>query len=131
VPLDHKVGIPPGMGGKGGQGGLEVMGNIMKVLGGLLGAKAEPDVRFRGFLGVTLGEGDDHPVVKSVLAKGPAGLAGVFVGDRLTRVAGRGVYSPEDVAKRLSLLRPGQSVTLTVKRGGVTKELTVRLGEGL
>jgi hypothetical protein len=133
VPLDYKPKVPAGMGRKGGgQGGLEVMGGVMKALGGLLGKKPEPDLAFRPFLGVTLADGDDHPVVKAVLARGPAGLGGVQAGDTLTRIEGRGVYNAHDVETFLGKnARPGQTVRLTVLRGKETKVLRVRLGEGL
>ena len=45
---------PMGLGGNvnDAAGGLEVMGTLMKFLGALTGAKAEPDYVLRGFLGV-------------------------------------------------------------------------------
>jgi hypothetical protein len=132
VPLTHKPAPFLGMGRKsGGQGGLEVFGSILKVLGRFLGRKATPDVELRGFLGVTLVQGDEYPVVKAVLERGPAGRAGLKAGDQLSRVAGRGVYTPEDVFKRALQLRPGASVELTVLRGKETKRITVKVGEGI
>jgi hypothetical protein len=132
VPLAYKPAPPLGMGGKGGQGSIEALGGIMKMLGAFMGQQAEPVVILRGFLGLTLADGDEYPVVKSVLSRGPAGLGGVEVGDKLTRVAGRGVYNAADVGRTVGKeLRPGQTFKLTVIRGTETKELTVRLGEGL
>jgi hypothetical protein len=132
VPLAHK---PPPFLGKdrksGGQGGMEVFGSIMKVLGRFLGRKHTPDISLRGFLGVTLVEGDEFPVVKAVLARGPAGRAGLKVGDQISRLAGRGVYTPEDVARRALQLRPGATVELTVLRGKETKRIIVKVGEGI
>jgi hypothetical protein len=133
APLNYKPVAPAGLGGKGGgQGSIEALGGIMKMLGAFMGQRAEPIVVLRGFLGVTLADGDEHPVVKSVLPKGPAGLAGVKVGDKVTRIAGRGVYNTADVNKMVGReVRPGQMFKLTVIRGSETKELKVRLGEGL
>ncbi len=133
VPLDYKPQPLVGLGGKGGgQGGLEAIGGMMKVLGALMGKKAEPIVVMRGFLGATLADGDEYPMVKSVLATGPAGSAGVRVGDKISRVAGRGVYNTADVGKALAReARPGQTFKLTVIRGAETKEIDVKLGEGL
>src|SRR5262249_33418716 len=59
---------PLGLGGKGGQGGLEIFGSIMKMLGTFLGRKANPDVTTRGFLGLEAIDDDGVAVVKSVLA---------------------------------------------------------------
>jgi hypothetical protein len=132
VPLDFEPKVPAGMGGKGGgMGGLEIIGSIMKGLGTLLGRKPAPEVRLRGFWGVELAEGDDSPVVRSVLASGPAGSAGVVAGDRLTHVGGRSVQNVEDVHRFARKLAPGERVKLTVVRGTEKKEITVKTGEGL
>jgi hypothetical protein len=131
-PLDYEPKAPAGMGARGGSvGGLEIIGSIMKGLGMVLGRKATPEVRLRGFWGVELAEGDDSPVVRSVLAAGPAGSAGVRAGDRLTHVQGRSVQNVEDVHRFARKLAPGDRVKLTVVRGKETKEITVKTGEGL
>jgi hypothetical protein len=122
---------PGGIGGKGGGSGLEIIGTIMKVLGGFLGLKPNLDTVQRGFLGLELSDGDESPVVKSVLEKGPAGEAGVKAGDRLTHVAGRSVQNTEDVLRFARRWTAGKEVTLTVVRGKDTKEITVKVGEGL
>jgi S1-C subfamily serine protease len=70
-------------------------------------------------------------VVRSVLAAGPAGSAGVRAGDRLTHVQGRSVQNVEDVHRFARKLAPGDRVKLTVVRGKETKEITVKTGEGL
>jgi hypothetical protein len=132
TPLAFEPVAPYGMGGRGGgQGGLEIMGSIMKMLGAFVGAKATPDVAPRGFLGLDVADGDDNPVVRSVLEQGPAARAGVKVGDVITRVAGRSVSDRDDVVRLTKKLTAGSPVKLTVKRGDSTKELTVTTGEGL
>jgi hypothetical protein len=132
-PLDFEPKLPGGMGGRGGGGlgGLEIMGSIMKGLGTLLGRKAAPDVRLRGFWGVELAEGDESPMVRSVLDKGPAAEAGVKAGDRLTHIQGRSVQNVADVHRFARKLAPGERVKLTVVRGKDSKEITVKTGEGL
>ena len=126
---------PMGLGGNvnSAAGGLEVMGTIMKFLGAMTGAKAEPDYALRGFLGVELVdiEDGDAPVVKSVLADGPAGKSGLKAGDKITRVQGRSVTSVEDVQKFALKLSPGDDVKLTVKRGKETMDVAFKTGEGL
>jgi hypothetical protein len=133
TPLDYEPKAPRGMGAKtgGGQGGLETVGLAMETVGKFLGRKATPDVQLRGFLGITVGDGDEHPVVKAVLEKGPAGEAGLRVGDTVTRIAGRGVYDAEDVYRQALKLRAGEPVKFTVLRGKETKDITVTVGGGI
>jgi hypothetical protein len=132
VPKLELIGRKDGKGG--GQGGLEVMGAIMKGLGGALGRKPAPPMTLRGFFGLTLEEGDEHPVVKGVLEKGPAGGAGVKLNDVLTKVEGRTVSNVADVLtvlRNASKLKAGSSIKLTVKRGEDTKDISFKIGEGL
>jgi hypothetical protein len=131
--LDYKPAEPFKMAGKGGgaPGGLELMGTVMKMVGGFLGRKATPDVKLRGFFGMTLAEGDEHPQVEAVLAKGPAGAAGLQKGDVITHVGGRTVTNVVDVARFAGRLPAGSRVRLTVQRGKETKEITFKASEGI
>jgi hypothetical protein len=133
TPLDWSPTAPLGMSGRGGgsAGGLEIVGGLMKALGALTGAKATPDVTPRGFLGLELADGDENPVVRSVLEKGPADAAGVRPGDVVTHVGGRGVVDTDDVRRLTKRLAAGGTVKLTVRRGGQEKQLTIRAAEGL
>src|SRR5262249_5926118 len=102
--------------------------------GSALGRKPAPPVTLRGFFGMTLEEGDEAPVVKGVLEKGPAGAAGLKVNDVLTKVEGRTVTNVADVLRVLgnaNKLKAGSSIKLTVKRDKDTKEITFKIGEGL
>jgi serine protease DegQ len=119
------------MGGKGGgAGGLEVVGSIMKMLGGLLGRKATPEVAPRGFLGLELEDGPELPAVKAVLEGGPAAKAGVKPGDRLSHIQGRSVLNTEDVLRLARRVLAGDEVTVTVVRGKETREIRFTAGEG-
>ncbi len=125
---------PMGLGGKGGgQGGLEIMGSIMKMLGSFLGAKTTPDYVTRGFLGMEVAEDDGAVLVKSVLAKGPAGEAGLKAGDRFVKFNGRSVYGLDDLQKYASRVAPGRKVAVKVERGKDKEmvDLTIIAGEGL
>jgi hypothetical protein len=117
------------MNGKGGAGGLEMIGTIMKMMGSLMGTKATPDVRPRGFLGLELADGGDAPTVKAVL--GPAAKAGVKPGDKLTKFQGRTVTDTGDVLRFARKLGPGETVKLTLVRDKETMEITFKTGEGL
>ncbi|HEY7428919.1 MAG TPA: PDZ domain-containing protein [Gemmataceae bacterium] len=132
TPLDYKPKAMTSLGGKGrGGDGIDLLGSILKLGGQLLGTKASPDVRLRGFLGVELKDGDDNPVVQSVLADGPAAKAGLKAGDQITHVQDRLVLDTEDVQRFVRRLNPGDNLTLTVQRGKDKKDITVQLGEGL
>jgi hypothetical protein len=133
TPLDWQPEGPKGLGGGGGAGGLEVMGAIMKLMGGLLGAKAEPDYELRGFLGVELAEGpnEENPVVKSVLDGGPASKAGLKPGDAITHVGGRSVQNVEDLERFALKVQPGETIKLTVRRGKDKVEIAFKTGEGI
>jgi hypothetical protein len=135
TPIDWEPKAPMGLGGNANSaaGGLEVMGTILKFLGSLTGAKAEPDYALRGFLGVELTdvEDGDSPVVKAVLADGPAGKAGLKSGDKLTKFQGRTVTNVEDVRKFAEKLGAGDDVKLTVKRGKESVEINFKTAEGL
>jgi hypothetical protein len=131
--LDYKPEIDFGKrrGGGGAGGGLEMMGSLMKGLGGMLGRKPAPAVQLRGFLGLTLGQGEEFPLVEAVLGKGPAGRAGLQKGDLITRVNGRSVAQVIDVLKHAGGLPPGGEVKLTVLRGKESKTITFKTGEGI
>jgi hypothetical protein len=131
TPLDFEPKKPMSMGGKGQQGGgIDLIGGILKSLGKMLGNKANQPVRLRGFLGIELQDSDDNPIVQSVLAAGPAGKAGLKVGDRLTHVQGRGVFDVGDVQRAVGKLSPGDAIKITVQRDNEKKDITFKLGEG-
>ena len=68
---------------------------------------------------------------ENVLAKGPAGVAGLKVGDVVTKIDGRSVTNVADVLKRAGRLAPGGSVKLTIQRAGKTSEIAITTGEGI
>ncbi len=93
----------------------------------------------RGYLGVgafpaqlplalaQLAGRDRGALVANVEDGSPAAVAGVIVGDILVEVAGTAVTDPDSL--RLALGdRPGETVALTVLRGGAKHALTVTLG---
>lgn len=132
TPLKFDPTPPMGLGGKaGGAGGLEAIGSLMKMMGSFLGAKANPDVTLRGFLGIELLESEDTITVNSVLEKGPAEKSGLQKGDRLTKFQGRTVLNLEDVQRLAKKLSPGDAIKLTVQRGQETREIQFKTGEGL
>ncbi len=131
TPLDYKPKASLALGGGRGSSGLDLLGSLMKSFGRLLDTQVRPPARLRGFLGVELKDEEDNPVVRAVLAEGPAGRAGVKAGDRITHVQKRPVLDTADVLRYVSRKKPGEEITLTVQRGQETKEITIKLGEGL
>jgi peroxiredoxin len=128
TPLNYKPKVSLSLARGGGISVLDLLSGLMKSVSP---RQANPPVRLRGFLGVELRDQEDAPVVQTVLAEGPAGKAGVKVGDRITHVQGRSVLDSDDVQRCLSRKKPGEEITLTVQRGEEAKEITVKLGEGL
>ncbi|HEY7328297.1 MAG TPA: PDZ domain-containing protein [Gemmataceae bacterium] len=131
TPLDYKPKASMALGGGRATGGLDLLGTLMKSLSSLLGTQASPPLQLRGFLGLELKDGDDNPVVQSVLAEGPAGKAGVKVGDRITHFQGRSVLDISDMQRYVSRRKSGEQIRLTVQRGKDTMDIAVKLGEGL
>ncbi len=130
VPLDF---IPPaiiGIGGKG-QGGLEVLGPLMKTLAAFMGIKPNYEAKPRGQVGIEVEEKDNGVFVKAVLAGSPAETAGLKVGDKLLSVKDRSIDAARDLSKRLDKLAAGTNVKFKIQRGEETSTLTVELGKGI
>jgi hypothetical protein len=131
--LDWKVKEPMGLrekGGGGGAGGLELMGGIMKMLGGLLGRKANPDYVPRGYLGLEVEDDDGITVVKSIVPNSPAAEAGLKPGDRIMKFRGRSIYGLDEFRKYSSRAIGGEKVEAVIKRGKDGKEMTITINAG-
>jgi len=121
--------LVPLAGGKG-QGGLEMIGPLMKTLASLMGMKPNFATVPRGFVGIEFAD-DDGVVVKKVLAGSPAERAGVKVGDKIEQVKNVGIDDGKDLARALAKAGVGTKLTVTVKRGEKSEDLTLELGKGL
>jgi hypothetical protein len=120
------------IGGKG-QGGLEMIGPLMKTMAALMGIKPNFNAVPRGFLGVEVDDADGV-VVKKVLPGSPAEQAGFKAGDKITAVkvtAARDVDDLRDLTRALAKAGVGAKLTVTVARGDATKTITLELGKGL
>jgi hypothetical protein len=142
VPLDG-FDPPPirrvGKGG-GGQGGLEVLGPVMKMFAALMGITPNFETKPRGFLGVEVDERKDGVFVKSVLPDGPAAKAGLQPGDKIVAVgvtAGKrkprmvDIDVPNDLPRALANVRQGDEARIEVRRGDKTETVTLTFGRGL
>jgi putative serine protease PepD len=81
------------------------------------------------YLGVTINTASTHGAkVVCVVNGGPADSAGVQAGDVITAVDAQSIASPDALTANLSSRAPGDKVTLTIERGGSTKQIEVTLG---
>ena len=131
VPLDFDPPEVKGIGKGGGQGGLEIMGSVMKTLAGFMGVKPNFEVKPGGFVGIEIEEKEKKLFVKSVLKSSPADDAGLKAGDRLDSVKDTSLDSLSDVARVFGKASVGDTVKLTVERGGEKKTFGIKLGGGL
>jgi len=81
-----------------------------------------------GFLGVFIEDGKIGPVLR-VQPGGPASKGGVKDGDIVLRVAGRPIPDPDTLMATIQKYRPGDEITMKVKRGDDTPTLKVTLGK--
>ncbi|MFT7520260.1 MAG: serine protease Do [Kiritimatiellia bacterium] len=70
----------------------------------------------RGFLGLRIAESDEGLEVSWVIPSGPAGLAGVRVGDTILRVGDRPVYTRDELSMVMDGLHVGVPVAMNVLR---------------
>jgi putative serine protease PepD len=69
----------------------------------------------------------DGATVESIVAGSPASRTDLKVGDLIVKVDGKPVTGSSDVVVAVRTHQPGEKVTLTVRRGGKTLEITVGL----
>jgi S1-C subfamily serine protease len=81
----------------------------------------------RGYLGVGTYPVATGALVANVEAGGPAGTAGILVGDVIVEAAGTAISGPDGLRTALND-RPGETIKLALVRGGVRQELDVTLG---
>jgi hypothetical protein len=117
------------IGGKG-QGGLEMLGPMMKMMAGLLGIKPNFATVPRGFVGIEFDD-KDGVVVRKVLHGSPADKAGLKAGDKIETVKNKSIDDAKDLTRALAKAGVGTKLTVTVKRGDKTEDLTLELGRGL
>jgi serine protease Do len=95
----------------------------------------------RGYLGVTvgdltpelargfgLGEGVKGAVIQDVIARAPAGKAGVKAGDVVVAVNGKPVEDRGQLTRTVAAIPPGGKAALTLLRKGKKQEIVVIVG---
>jgi serine protease Do len=85
----------------------------------------------RGWLGVAVSDtpdGAEGVPIASVDRAGPAARAGLRQGDVVTAVNGQRVGSPRGLIRAIAAAPPGNTVRLTVRRGGRDMDMSVTVG---
>jgi putative serine protease PepD len=82
------------------------------------------------YLGVQLGDATSGAgaTVGQVAGGGPAADAGLRTGDVVTAIDGRAIGSADALVSAVDGHKPGDQVTLKVRRGGDTSDIKVKLG---
>jgi serine protease Do len=80
-----------------------------------------------GYLGVALDAGDGGVRVMQVMPNTPASKAGFKVNDLILTLAGKAVAQPDQFMAIMQKHRPGDEVTLTIRRGEEEVELKATL----
>jgi putative serine protease PepD len=80
------------------------------------------------YLGVRVDDADGGAHIAEVVNGGPADKAGLEQDDVVTEVDGEAVSSGDELRLAVENHKPGDEMTLTVKRDGDTKTITVTLG---
>ena len=109
---------------------IQSMGPLIKMLAALSGIKPNFETAPRGFLGIEFDDAN-AVVVKKVYAGSPAEKAGIKAGDVIEAVKAVDVESGKDLSRALAKAGVGTKLTVTVKRGDKSEELSVELGRGL
>jgi putative serine protease PepD len=66
--------------------------------------------------------------IQQVVPGGPGASSGLKVGDIVTAIDGKTITSTDQFIATIDTFSPGQTVTMTIKRGGQTKSVKVKLG---
>jgi S1-C subfamily serine protease len=76
------------------------------------------------------GSAAEHALlVRHLASKGPGAQAGVMVGDLIVAAKGSAVHHVYDILRLLAISRIGESISLTLIRGGEKKEVAVTIAD--
>jgi putative serine protease PepD len=85
----------------------------------------------RAFLGLKTSDpiqGGTGAEIQSIIPGGPAENGKLRTGDVIKKIDGTEIKSSTEVAGAIATKQPGDKVTVTVERNGLTEEVTVKLG---
>ena len=131
--LDWKPPLPMGLADLGGKAPPELagMGVMVSLVAGLMGRRPDPELVFRGLIGIELQEQEKGIRIKKVLPESPAAEAGLRDGDRLTKFQDKEVATLKELHDRAADKPAGQDVQVEIERGGETRTVTVKTIKGL
>jgi putative serine protease PepD len=116
---------PGGEGSSSGVGFAIPSSTVAKVANKIIGGQT---VR-HAYVGVSLsGNSSGGGQIASVQPGTPGAQAGLKAGDLITAVNGKAITTTDQFIATVDNYPPGQTVTLTVKRGGQTENIKVTLG---
>jgi len=85
---------------------------------------AQGDLSKTGYLGVSLDQGDGHPVIKQVMPNTPAAKVELKEDDLVIELNGIAMGDPDQFIKEIGKHKPGDVVTVKVRRGDA--EMTMK-----
>ena len=80
------------------------------------------------FVGVHIRSVTGGARIASIVSGSPAAKAGLKVGDVITAFDGKAVTSADELTADVTAAKAGETVTVTIRRGGTTKDVSVTLG---
>lgn len=105
--------------------GFAIPSNTVRSIAGQLIASGKAQ---HALLGVTPAQGVNGVTVSTVESGSAASDAGLKAGDVITMVDGKAVTSPEQLRAIIAGRKPGDKLTLTIRRGDSTKQVGATLG---
>lgn len=109
---------------------MEMLGPLMKLMSVFLGKQPEDILQPQGLLGLELQQEDDTLKVAAVLPGSPAAEAGIEPGDLLVEIHDQEVEKLADAHEAIAQVRPGDRVTLKLRRDSETIERALTAAEG-
>ena len=82
----------------------------------------------RGWLGVSVEDGDHGALISGIERTGPAARAGLRMGDSVVAINGDSIGTARGLIRAVAAVTPGNNARLTVMRQGQTLELPVQVG---
>lgn len=112
---------------------MEMLGPVMQGMAFLIGKQPEERRIAQGYLGIVLEpiDGDETLKVADVLEGSPAAEAGIRPGDVIETIDDTMLHDLDDAHGAVLALKPGDEVSLKVRRDGEARTIKLTAGEGL
>lgn len=104
---------------------------VVIIAGGLRAEDEKKDEPKRGYLGIKIRasqEGEKGIVIEEVIEDAPASKGGLKVEDVILKVNGQDVSELQTFVEIVRATKPGDQLTLTIKRGDKEMELKIKAG---